>query len=827
MAYAVHHGYELEFSSMGKISNLGDFSENELFCDVVEELCSLEEERDLQRIYKALKTVPKQEFDDEHYADVVLMCESDLMVTGLDRILAVKLHDLKVKSVLNWGTNHLSLLGAMESHVKYTAVVNTKFKYKELLVRIATELFPKREVSVIRQAPENPNASVSKEDFDAVVYYIRHQVRNMPFPAQDFLNTFYVENKSKYAFLTMDLISPQRGALEGGHLASVIDVSDEGLSPYRSPYKHILMFDMKEAHDTVEYPDGSMVSYEQIMSNHGWLNAPLYTKRSVPDGSREYTLSEIANLRESPRMFGVSSDRRMPTYHLSKSFADVASPMYKPQKEISPGRTWGGQHLHLGRSNRGVYAAISNTSGRYRCDCDVAIIPDPEKVTIEYLAWVLMNDEQFAPLFNIVPVSVLDNYRVVIPEDLEEQRAIVQRELDKNKEVVNSSGVYKVIIVNGSGLFTPEDIEQIREWNLTVQANLSSVSGTNGLKEALPFAIKEGARVDAILFDASTDAKGTRLKGLQGAFKLGREKKIPVFVYSSIPLDDVRADLEEDDLKYCEKGHLFSSEGEFALKKYITAVRDALDNDGTLGAQLRQQYKNEFKAAEKVDELFDGTTAKDLEKFLSKPNEVLNEVRISVEGLLKQIVKRISSGSGLEKVRTGMLPKLFKDSVIEDKEGEKKGVFVFSGRIMEKTLGTALVYMYQILNGASHGDSEETVNELNVISYIRDSGTTNIAMSVIRIYMEFLVWLASTNGEFDVQCEFRDAQSVSVYCNGTVHCVTSKELYIDTEDYPKIRLGGNKFREGQKVFVKSIVPEKSPDHVHRYYWYTSDVSLAK
>ena len=625
----------------------------------------------------------------------------------------------------------------------------------------------------------------------------------------------------------IDLTESHPEALEGNHLMRIAGVDSD------RPTSHVLVFDMKESHNSVMYPGGISVSYAEIQEKRAWLNHQLYTPTAVPEGCVAVPLSELATFSYTSGIDPNGSGRglRLPTYHLSASFVEAVSLNYYPRAEASQGMIWTIEHLHIGRSkdktSSRIYAVISRARGRYRCNCDVALVPNGKKVTIEYLAYVLMNDQRFANLFNLVPFDLLRNYKLAINETLVQQRATVAYELERLRDVVNSSGVYNVELVNGSGVFSPADIEQMEKWAMNVQSNIFSVYGPTGLKELIPFAMREGARVDAILVDPSTDAKGSRLKGLQGAISFCREHNIPMFVYSALPLDTVREDLEEDDLAYCD-GRLFSSEGEFALKSFVTAVRDELDKNGTLVRQLQRRYKKEFLAAESIEANYNLNSVKTLEAALVNPNKSLNDIRISMDRCLSIVARKISSGSGLEKVDTGLLPVLFRDTVVEDSTGNRKGVYTLSGRIMEKTLAASLVYMFQILNGASHGDGDESGNKLNVQTYMENAQTTNVAMSAIHIYMEFLVWMAQKGTEFGVKCSFRDPAAVAVSCTGTVHRVNAKEYYAETANYPKIHLGPQpqiQLRDGMQVFIKTIYPEKGSDFVGRYDWFTKDIRV--
>lgn len=824
LAYAVRHGYDLEFSGDGRITNIESLNCEGWFRGALQELIAEADEEQsvrLRNLYGRLKEIPTERYRKDIYQNFLISRERRYAVTEDDAAIASLLQEMGIRSVIDAGGHFPSIMGALDKEISYSVYEE---KRREWEFRLAEEALGREDAAVYFVNRETGERDVPDGNFDALIT-IRDP--RMEKGAIDWsIHNMWSEKKCRYSVLLVDLTEPHPEALEGNHLMRVAMVARD------KPTRHILVFDMKESHDHIQFQDGRVVSYDAIFKMKGWINAPLYLPAEVTEGYEAVPLGELAEFKGSGIIAtgGTGHGLKVPTYHLSASFAEVASPDFRPRVEAAQGMIWCGQHLHIGRSNEKyssrLYAAISRSSGRYRCNCDMALVPNVEKVSIEYLAYALMNDRWFGNLFNLMPPRLLADYKVIIKQDLDDQRKIVADEMERLRDVVNSSGVYNVVLLNGGGVFSPASIRSMEKWGLNIQSNLSSVYGPSGMKELVSFALKEGAKIDAVLVDPSTDSKGSRLKGLQGAISFCRRINVPLFVYSALPINTIKEDLEEEDLSYCEDGNrLFSAEGEFALKSFVTAVRDDLDKNGTLSRQLRQRFKKEFEAAEIVEASY-GPTTMVLETALINPNKSLNEVRISMDRCLSGIARKISSGSGLEKVDTGLLPALFRDTVVEDSMGNRKGVYTLTGRIMGKTLAASLVYMFQILNGASHGDEDESGNKLNVQTYMAGTRTMNIAMSAIHIYMEFLVWLAQKGTEFDVKCSFRDPAAVAISCTGTVHRVNAKEYYVETENYPKIHIGPQQqiqLREGMQVFIKTIYPEKGADFVRKYDWFTKDI----
>ena len=814
LAYSVRRGYKLEFSPDGKISNSEDFITDEYF--TTHTIADGYDWTHLPELYNSLNAIPKDEYVKEVYPALVTNLYRGLLRSRkIHTVIAYALKDLNVKSILDADSFSLPLLGIIDNTIQYSSIISPRLK---LLGHIASELFGRDDAVFYTRGAEANTIDTSGSIADAFIWDSCIRAIHDSDISRYFLD-MAEHYKCRFALLAVDLSCPYPDFLKDGHLIRVIDCD-----LYHGNI-HLLVFDMWERYNHVAYPGWKRISYNQIRKNEYWLNSPFYVEGQVPDGYQSVVLGDLVNLRDSCFPYKGS----YPTYHLSASFDVVASKSFHPSMESVSGQVWEGVNLHLGKNTIkrfGIFAAISHSDGPYCCRCDVALSLVTDKVLLEYLAYVLINDKRFTLCFNSVPVRLILDYHLAIIPDINKQREIVQAELERVRDVVNSSGVYNVALVNENHSFTQEDISRLEGWNMIVAADTQSVTGQEGLKDKLSVFKTAGNRVDAILVGIGPDSGKSMLKGLRGAIAVAKEHKVPVFVYTQIPIDEIRECLTEEELGYCGESNIFNSDGENALRVFAKSVRDALDKNGTLGAQLRNRYKKEFEAAARIEEFFNMPVANNLEQYLTSPNKQLKNIREATEALLRTIARKIAPGTGLERVDAGILPRLFRDKIIEDTKSTKK-LFILHGNLMEKTLAASLVFLYQILDGANHAAGDESGNQLNVNTYVLNSGTNNLAMSIIHIYMDFLIWLASTGGEFDAECESRDSSQdpPMLNCDGIIHIGPHNEYYIETAEYGSIHCFLRKgvfVKEGANAHIVSVTLEKDPNLVQRYYWFTRD-----
>lgn len=829
-AYAVHKGYGLEFTEDFRFGNLGVFEGDPVF-DGLAALCGDVALKEVADFYGRLIGVDPGEYSEEVYPKLLkelapcgewtVEITYPAVLDGLAKVLEA----LEVSSVYDTNSRYAALGGRLPRDITYEATLTDPVDRAVSCVLLEAD---SRQDCLIRsEEPGVPWGEVAGE-YGAMVCYDHQWPReNECFDLLPYLqDAEFVD--PRYIVLVLD-------SLAGCHGDLLHDESLCCVSPVRYSSAYVLAFDLKERHQEVLYLDADRnwdriaVPYEEIALFDYHFNLPIYRRPSVPEGGSIVRLGDVARLVEPVRPLAGAD--KYPTYVLSSSFDKAASPLYRPRIESYPGAlhtsVWTGTNLHIGydRWNHRVTGCVARSTEAYCCDARFALAVDEDRIRIGYLAYVLLHDPSFAEFFSLdLPAELMMRRQIAVIPDLARQDEIVAGELVRLRDVVNSDGVYRVLVVGPRGFLTDEQKGKLEGWNLLVADMPESVYGENGLKALLADPTQR-SRVDAIIIDPSTDAKGLRLKGLQKAISLGRECNIPVFIYSSIPVSDVEEDLEEDDLRYCGNGRLLSALGEGALKRLATAVRDELDRNGTLAARLRSRYHREFGAAEWLETRYGKRFPSELESILTDPNGSFNEMRESAKFLFGKIVSAIAQDSGLEKMDLGSIPALLRDRVyIDDRKTSK--VFRLHGDLMPKTLASALAYFILVTNGGSHAGGDERGNYLNVHSYIDQIRTTNLAMSVLNVYLDFLVWFHSTGGEFDAFCTSRDsAEEVRLECEGVVAKAGPSEYYFETSDYGRIHFippkKGPAPAEGAKAKVVTVSPERNSSLAERYEWYAT------
>lgn len=607
------------------------------------------------------------------------------------------------------------------------------------------------------------------------------------------------------------------------------------------------VFDLNKGHDRVRLIGGRIEAnplLEEIIEARGCTYPWVYITPGsfaglLPEGYRDYP-SEALEGAETRRLLDVVDfvdpkqwDMSAPevidgvslwTYRPSASFAELASPFYHGKRvsyQTISRRTWSGRNLHICEGKNSFSFCISRNDGDYCLDDSAdemyTLRPKDDSISLEYLAYLIMMHPFFTywrpktRSTRIVEDS-LPFIKIPVISDRTVQESIVKGEIERAREVVNSDGIYRVMCVGETATFDEDDRQQIMGWNVLIAGEADSVNGEGGLKAFLD---RNGSEADAIIIDPATEASGDRLKGLRKAISLGKEHNVPVFVYSELPYEALEADLDEAELSYCK---FIGTGEEDSLRRLVTAVRDGLDSGGALPTQLRARYKREFQAAETVKDLFGEDVPANLLGYLMHPNSSLNDIRKSTETLLRAVIREVSSGNAAAcGLSGGSIAKLFQLGVFTDDTYSKK-TFKMDGTIMDSTLATSLVFLYvQILNGASHGDGNDN-RKLKVDSYIEEIGTANLAMAAIHLYMDFIVWLASTGGEFKASCRVQDGNAPIL--EGLVRCVGPNEYILETRDprYAKLHfLPGEKIADGTRVEVFKVIEEKRmPD---RYDWF--------
>ena len=867
-AYSVFKNYNLRFDDSGEIENEEDYISDSIFKELAGIHASIKgkpwlyDKKPLKDFYYGLSEVSREEYFNEVYPSILK--EILPAISGTDKkyytppadveSIVEILKTLNVKSVYdgNWALPLIAC--SMEDDIEYGIGIGDEIC--RAISRVLLDYYGKKNVKIVPEslidirvehytAPGDEYVDSSDEwetavaktfgqdkKFDAVVVY------GFNHGSLDLYSILHAEERpyvrdeknlaNKYILFVIDtLYGSLPEVLEGGKLIRVT-----------KGFRYILTFDLAGGHDNVLFQKSykdivnsvNSIPYKEIRRFDNYIYPSIYFEPHCEEGMVLVRLEDVA----SPAEQAVKeSDKKLyPTYSLSSAFDKVASKMFRPRMEALPRMPekylWRGTNLHIkyDRWNKKMTGCIGRSKDVYYCESPISITAKEDRIKVEYLALVLLNDPTFSEFTQLdLPIDLIIHRKIAIVPDLDQQAEIVAHEFEKLRDVVNSDGVYSILPVSPIGLFDEKAKGELEGWNLLVMDYVSSMYGDNGLKSLLSDSSSR-PRPDAIIVDPSVDASGARFKGLQKALTLSREHKIPLFVYSSIPSEALRVDLEEDDLHYCEDGHLFYSGDDSSLKRLATAIRDELDKNGTLSAQLRSRYRREFKAADWIKNNWGINVPQTLLEALMTPNKHLNDVRQSAESLLKRIATIIAPGTLLDQTKGGWLAKFFMKRAWADNEKTHK-FYVLEGTLMEKTLATSVDYMYLLLNGASHGGStNEESGELNVLSYLNSSGTSNIAMAALNIYMDFIVWLAGTEGVFNASCTMKDSQNeLTLNIRGIVHRVNSQEYYIETDndEYQRIHFWPGRDTQvsnGSSILIKTVTDETRDRQ--KYKWFAKD-----
>ena len=255
-------------------------------------------------------------------------------------------------------------------------------------------------------------------------------------------------------------------------------------------------------------------------------------------------------------------------------------------------------------------------------------------------------------------------------------------------------------------------------------------------------------------------------------------------MYTDVDDESLQDDLSEEEYQYVVEGKLFRRNEETSIDRLVRNLRTELDGEDNHTAKIRGQYVREFEAASWLDQKFPNLCIpSDLEYCISNPNDAFPKVRAMLNGLYKAIMRDISNGSGLDQVKNvGMLPSLLKDGKYDNKN---QTAFVIRGSVMPLPLAISLRFASDIANGELHMEN----SKMDIRGYHRLVMSDNLAHAVIRVLMDFIIWLREVNFEFDGYCLFEDANLPHVVdWKGVLKQAGPREFYCDVEDVGPVRV---------------------------------------
>lgn len=569
-------------------------------------------------------------------------------------------------------------------------------------------------------------------------------------------------------------------------------------------------FNGKEIVDLEDVPNP--VHYSFIEANEYFLYPSFYTDEKIDDEREFVALGEICDV-DSNSMEGLINDSKtyhtLPRYYFSNDLQEVFSNAENPKhyKVSMLLDVYRGPHLHINRKGDLI---LNKVTSYYMCpeEDGWALRIKDDIVSPEYLSYVIHHSENIRnKLTAFPPIEVLLKVKVPILKDRRKQDELISEYREKISSVVNTGAVYTVAVV-GSTDCSDSDFSS---WGLKA-TSYSHIQGDNGLLSEIE---KAAYSPDAIIVDAIVDSIRDRYKGLRELLSKVRSKDIPVYVYTDVEEQLLKDDLYDSEFQYIMEGRYYLRSREASIEKLVKHLRDELDGEDNLDARIRGEFVREFAAASWLEQKFPKLNIVSALTFsLSQPNKSFTTLRGVLNSLYKAIMNEISNGSGLDQIRSvGMLPQLLREGKYQH---NNQVVFIVKGDIMPLPLAVSLCYASQIVNGAVH---EEDVEKMDVKGYLSQIRSEHLAHSVIRIVMDFILWLYEVNFEFDGFCESADLNElVSKTYTGVLQQAGLNEYFCETEEGRIHVFVKGKARLGAEIEITQVKHEtKLRD---KYKWIT-------
>ena len=563
--------------------------------------------------------------------------------------------------------------------------------------------------------------------------------------------------------------------------------------------------------DFPNVPSGEKgVPYGDIAENQYSLNPYLYIVTDCGEDHELVRLGDICSIDEELFEDFLPSGKSLalfPDYSFAKDLTDIYRNMetkreYAVEFPYSVNRSiYCGPHIHVTTDGEFI---LSNIAGYYACPerKNWALSVNDDKVSIEYLTYVLLSSEGFIEFLASEPSSqTLLNKKVAILRNYKEQEDVVLKFKTHNSAVVQTSHVYNVaLLVPNCPDWTKTTMEEC--WYLKIQ-EFEHIVGDGGLLDILD---KGQASFDAVIVDAVVDSVRDRYKGLRNLMSRLQGRNIPVYLYTDVCEESLQDDLSEQEYQYLMEGRYFKTSDETVIDALVRNLRNELDGQDNKSAKRRGEYLREFEAAEWLEQKFPKLRlVSKLVYCLSQPNKSFNSLRGVLNSLYKAVIDEISNGSGLDQVeRTGILPDLLRDGKYDY---SSQVTFLISGSVMPRPLIVALCYATKIVNGGSH---EEDVEKMYMDGYLSQVRSEHLAQSVIRIVMDLILWLYEVRFEFDGFCKSIDPNVYEqVELAGVLQRAKPDEYFCETNrGRVHVIVPKGKERVGAEISITQLWHEK-------------------
>lgn len=763
-----------------------------------------------------VRTVPKEEFQYEYPLVLSALCDQ----------LHIKCDDLALIK-FEWAVK-LYLSDVLPADEPYYAGAGGVLE--DLIL---SELIYSSDVPTIGIQSDESNPSQTTDDSDLDYYFdcsprdievlqerdFNHELMHgldRCYERGGFYAIFHYDTKFSTDTIKHELI---KSMLEQGFVKEVIT---DGI-------RNIVVVGIYGGYDSVafKYFDGqNIVEHEElrdpvpypIIAGYGYNLYPShYIEEKASDGKELVAIGDLCEIDDDSMQELIEDSRTynsLPRYYFSNDIQEVLANAESPKNyRVSLlASIYKGSHLHINSQGE---MFLNNLPGYYMCpeDAGCALRIKDDLISSDYLAYVLHHNKLLAKFISTKPTTeILLKRKIAILKDRDSQDALMADFYEKTSSIVSSDSIYRVAIVDS----VSSEEQDFMSWGLETCC-YCHIQGDEGLL----FAIGKGDYTpDAIIVDAMVDSIRDRYKGLRELLAVVRKQEIPVFVYTDVPECYLQDDLYDEEYKYIVNGRYFSKSDDGSLEKLVKTLREELDGEDNVIAKIKGQYAREFEAANWLDSKFPKlNTASALTYALTQPNKSFTTLRGVLNRLYRLVFDEIRRGFSSDQVKNiGMLPALLRDGSFIDKD---QAIYIVHGNIMPLPLAVALRYASDIANGAVH---EEDVVKMDVKGYLSLLRSENLAHTLIRIIMDFILWLKEVNFEFDGYCTAEDVNMLHDVCWSGILSQgnNTEEYYCETSDAGKVhvnlRLKKDPIYLGKEIVITKV--KREIKYRRKYQWVT-------
>lgn len=478
--------------------------------------------------------------------------------------------------------------------------------------------------------------------------------------------------------------------------------------------------------------------------------------------------------------------------------------------------------LTEGRRNtdQKLRCAICKENGRYSVHPFTMIFqPDPDRISLEYLALALMQDPTFVRYYKDIQAYYVDDIRyksmlarkIPVLTDLSEQRKAVADALGRADM---ADHIYNVILA-GAGSKAGRLGSILAKNGLNVQAVSDSVEGAGGLEELLRNGtgknVPVSRRIDAVIFSTdirlSQGGKNDNYEGLDAVIDLQLlfdREGVSFFAFSDSSLDDICLTglFSSRRMRHLRSGHFYCNpEGGGLSAALCPALREELDARNSILPRIRTRYREAFEAAEWLDSAYPDKeihSADILSDFLvaSETGSVDTNRKISdLRNVAHRIIEILRECRAVPTdLDNGAVPHLLYDGKYSNDRAGK--TYTQRVGIMPRHLSASLVSLIEIGNVGTH-------------TYKENPRLSKIMMDAL---LEFVVWFHSNRELFAKRLsgywsEGNKNEEIFVDIVGKAECHVDNgrtywlcagiHLFVDKKAKPALK-------EGDRVIIRCI-----------------------